>query len=77
MQALDNLSEAVLLAEPEGFIRSFVDEGAPMENLLSKLRDEQCKQGPTPHLDTLLAAFPKENKAHKRLPKRSRQERLP
>jgi len=75
--ALDALSEAVRLAEPEGYVRSFVDEGAPMESLLSKLRDEQCKQGPTPYLDTLLAAFPKENKAQKRLPKRSRQERLP
>ena len=58
-QALDALSEAVRLAEPEGYIRSFVDEGAPMAALLSKLRDEQCKQGPTPYLDGLLAAFPK------------------
>jgi len=57
-QALNALSEAVCLAEPEGYIRSFVDEGPPMVALLSKLRDEQCKQGPTPYLDRLLAAFP-------------------
>jgi LuxR family maltose regulon positive regulatory protein len=76
-QALDALSEAVHLAEPEGYIRSFVDEGPPMAALLSKLRDEQCKQGPTPYLDGLLAAFPKPYKAQKRLPKRRKQERLP
>ena len=56
-QALDALSEAVRLAEPEGYIRSFVDEGAPMETLLSRLQEEQCQRGPTPYLDTLLAAF--------------------
>src|SRR5207248_1512473 len=53
-QALDVLLEAVRLAEPEGYIRSFVDEGPPMAALLSKLREEQRKQGPTPYLDTLL-----------------------
>ena len=33
-RALDLVSEALLLAEPEGFIRLFVDEGQPMVNLL-------------------------------------------
>jgi LuxR family maltose regulon positive regulatory protein len=75
-QSLGVLSEAVRLAEPEGYIRSFVDEGPPMATLLSKLRDEQCKQGPTPYLDRLLAAFPKPYKAQKRLPKWRKQERL-
>ena len=60
-QALDVLSEAVHRAEPEGSIRSFVDEGAPMEFLLSKLRQEQGKAGPTPYLDTVLAAFPQQS----------------
>ena len=60
-QALDTLSEAVRLAEPEGYIRSFVDEGAPMEALLHHLRKRNRKQGPTPYLDTLLAAFQQEN----------------
>ena len=32
-QALDALSEAVRLAKPEGYIRSFVDEGASMDML--------------------------------------------
>ncbi len=57
-QALSALSEAVLLAEPEGYVRSFVDEGAPMAALLSRLRKQHRKLGPTPYLDTLLAAFP-------------------
>ncbi|HEX3642061.1 MAG TPA: LuxR C-terminal-related transcriptional regulator, partial [Ktedonobacteraceae bacterium] len=60
-RALSTLSEAVRLAEPEGYIRSFADEGAPMEALLSKLREQQCKAGPTPYLDTVLAAFPQQS----------------
>jgi LuxR family maltose regulon positive regulatory protein len=62
--ALSVLSEALHLAEPEGYIRSFVDEGAPMAALLSQLRQEQYAAGPTPYLDTLLAAFPQENATH-------------
>ena len=56
-EALSQLSEAVQLAQLEGYIRSFVDEGVPMADLLSKLRDRQRRQGPTPYLDKLLAAF--------------------
>ena len=62
-QALNALSEAVRLAEPEGYIRSFVDEGTPMEALLYQLRKRQRKHGPTPYLDTLLAAFQQESRA--------------
>jgi len=71
MQALSALSEAVRLAEPEGYIRSFVDEGAPIGTLLSRLREEQRKAGLTLYLDTLLAAFPQQSKAQKRQPKRT------
>jgi LuxR family transcriptional regulator, maltose regulon positive regulatory protein len=56
--ALSALSEAVRLAEPENYICCFVDEGPAMVSLLSRLRQEQHKTGPTPYLDTLLAAFP-------------------
>jgi len=63
-QALQALSEAVRLAEPEGYIRSFVEEGAPMESLLYRLRRRNRKHGPTPYLDTLLAAFQQETKTH-------------
>ncbi len=61
-QALAALLEAVRLGEPEGYIRSFVDEGPPMADLVSRLREQQCQTGPTPYLDTLLAAFARENK---------------
>jgi LuxR family maltose regulon positive regulatory protein len=76
-QALVALSEAVHLAEPEGYLRSFVEEGAPMADLLRRLREEQRKDQPTPYLDTLLAAFAKERKAPKRLPKQSRSRKSP
>jgi len=56
-QALNVLSEAIRLAEPEGYIRSFVDEGVPMLALLSRLQQEQRQHGATSYLDTLLAAF--------------------
>jgi LuxR family maltose regulon positive regulatory protein len=75
-QALVALSEAVRLGEPEGYIRSFVDEGAPIATLLSDLREEQRQTGPTPYLDTLLAAFAKESKWPKRPSKQSRSRRL-
>ena len=55
--ALAALTQAVHLAEPEGYMRSFLDEGVPMAALLSKLRDRQRKQGPTPYLDKVLTAF--------------------
>ena len=63
-QALAALSEAVRLGEPEGYLRSFVEEGAPVEALLYRLRKRCAKQGPTPYLDTLLTAFQQESKAH-------------
>ena len=62
-QALTTLAEAVRLAQPEGYIRSFVDEGAAMFSLLSALRARSRRQN-TPggdvtarYLDRVLAAF--------------------
>jgi len=75
MQALDALSEAVRLAEPESYIRRFIDEGPPMAALLNRLQEEQRKDGPTPYLDTLLAAFAEQSKTRKRQPKRVKQRR--
>jgi LuxR family maltose regulon positive regulatory protein len=74
-QALAALSEAVHLGEPEGYIRSFVEEGAPMADLLSRLRQEQRHTGPTPYLDMLLAAFAQESKRHGRSSKTRRHKR--
>ena len=56
-KALTVLAQAVHLAEPEGFIRTFVDEDTAMATLLSRLRVQERRKGPTPYLDTLLAAF--------------------
>ncbi len=56
-KALEALSQAVQIAEPEGYMRRFLDEGAPIATLLSRLRYQERKCGPTPYLDTLLAAF--------------------
>ncbi len=56
-EAFTLLSQALQLAEPEGYIRRFVDEGSQMAVLLTRLRNQQRKHGPTPYLDTVLAAF--------------------
>jgi len=60
-QALSALSKAIRLSEPEGYIRSFVDEGTQMGTLLSRLQEKQHQYGPTPYLNTLLAAFQQES----------------
>ncbi len=42
-QALANVERALVLAAPEGYVRTFVDEGAPMAALLRKVADRQSK----------------------------------
>jgi LuxR family maltose regulon positive regulatory protein len=64
-QALDVLSQAVHLAEPEGYIRSILDEGAPMERILSRLRKRERQHGPTPYLEKLLTAFEQERQTQR------------
>src|SRR5260370_29567446 len=76
-RALDTLSEAIGLAEPEGYIRSFVDEGAPMEALLYRLRKRDRKSGPVSYLDTLLTAFQQESKVHVRTQEPTKAYQLP
>ena len=54
-QAITTLEKALTLAEPEGFIRVFVDEGPPMAQLLY----EAAARGIAPdYARRLLAAFP-------------------
>ncbi len=53
--ALETLAQAVRLAEPEEYIRRFVDEGPTMVALIAGLKARE--RGPTPYPDTLLAAF--------------------
>lgn len=53
-EAVQLLGNALMLAEPGGFIRIFVDEGLPMQQLLS----EAFARGPRPdYVGKLLAAF--------------------
>jgi LuxR family transcriptional regulator, maltose regulon positive regulatory protein len=55
LRAVARLEQALSLAEPEGYIRIFVDEGAPMAALLR----QAAAQGFAPiYLSKLLAAFP-------------------
>jgi LuxR family maltose regulon positive regulatory protein len=55
--ALAPLERALALAEPEGYVRIFVDEGEPMRSLIEKLPRGQDKTFPG-YVDKLLAAFP-------------------
>jgi LuxR family maltose regulon positive regulatory protein len=66
--ALSDIERALLLAEPEGFIRSFVDEGESLRVLISEFRSMAGKQQSRMRLvrrstllnyvDRLLSAFP-------------------
>ena len=49
------LTRALTLAEPEGYIRLFVDEGEPMKQLLERLRAEDGRM--KPYLQRLLTSF--------------------
>ena len=53
--ALKTLERALVLAEPEGYIRVFLDEGQPMARLLYKAAERQISPEYT---GRLLAAFP-------------------
>jgi LuxR family transcriptional regulator, maltose regulon positive regulatory protein len=60
--ALDALAEALALAWPEGYLRVFVDEGAPMASLLGTLvaarpRSGLARQLPPDYLRRLTDAF--------------------
>ena len=55
--ALTQLSQAVHLAAPEGYIRSFVDEGPSLAALLLQLRKQKPQEKDLLYLETLLRAF--------------------
>jgi ATP/maltotriose-dependent transcriptional regulator MalT len=56
-QALERLSRALALAEPEGYIRLFVDEGVPMARLLVQMhaRRKSDQSGSIGYREKLLA----------------------
>ncbi len=63
-QALERLTQVISLAEPEGYIRLFVDEGVPMAHLLIQMRNRQHAgqrstrdRFPLDYIKKLLAAF--------------------
>jgi LuxR family maltose regulon positive regulatory protein len=77
--ALATLAEALVLACPEGYVRVFVDEGAPMASLLHMLAAaHRTGHAPLPvtvrpdHLDRLLQAFQPGTLRAGRPPKRDR-----
>ena len=54
-QALVHLEKALTIAQPEGYIRIFVDEGPPMARLLYKALEKEIQHD---YVRKLLAAFP-------------------
>ncbi len=47
-RALEALARALTLAEPEGYLRTFVDEGPPLAALVRKLASARAGAGPGP-----------------------------
>jgi LuxR family maltose regulon positive regulatory protein len=67
-EAFSALEQAIGLAEPEGFVRIFLDEGEPMRSLIADFRALRLKQPDESislisYADQLLAAFPGEHPA--------------
>lgn len=53
--ALASLERALVLAEPEGYVRTFVGEGPPMAELLARMKPEGGRM--KEYVQTLLLAF--------------------
>ena len=74
-QALTSLERALSIAEPEGYVRIFVDEGDPMRQLLTDYQSDSRKRtangldGQSPYLltyiDKLLSVFPQSASAQR------------
>jgi LuxR family maltose regulon positive regulatory protein len=61
-QARIPLERALALAEPEGYVRLFVDEGAPLARLLERMKDEGGRMNE--YIDTLCAALKTQIEPH-------------
>jgi LuxR family maltose regulon positive regulatory protein len=64
IRALATLERALSLAEPEGYIRTFVDEGEPMAKLLGRMNASREVGGLKDYLRQLLFAFGKQETLH-------------
>ncbi|MBK9121635.1 MAG: hypothetical protein IPM16_00740 [Chloroflexi bacterium] len=67
-KAVEALSAALALGEPEGYVRTFIDEGAEMAALLREARDRGIA---VHYVDRLLAAFAPEPAAQYDSPRQS------
>jgi LuxR family maltose regulon positive regulatory protein len=54
--ALASLEQALVLGKPEGFVRTFIDEGEPLQSLL-KFNRSKVESSLHPYIDQLLDAF--------------------
>jgi LuxR family maltose regulon positive regulatory protein len=61
-RATQLLGEALVLAEPAGRIRTFLDEGLPMAELLRRMKDESGRM--KEYIHKLLVAFGEQKDAH-------------
>ena len=59
VEAIEVMQRAVTLAEPEGYVRLFLDEGELMRQMLQDL----ASRGPTDYLSRLMDAFSAEDEA--------------
>jgi LuxR family maltose regulon positive regulatory protein len=67
-QAVQLLQQSLLLASPEGYVRVFVDEGAPMVALLSLVLSRWKSKLEARYIHDLLAVLEAEQPAHGSLP---------
>jgi len=58
--ALEKLCAALALGQAGGFIRTFVDLGAPMATLLLRLKERDVESPRIDYIDQIMAAFPGE-----------------
>ena len=72
-QALASLERALDLAEPEGYVRTFVDEGEPMRTLLRQLAGRGIRYA---YAQKLLAAFDGASGVETAVPTQARTHRL-
>jgi LuxR family maltose regulon positive regulatory protein len=60
-KAISALQAAIETAEPEGYIRSFLDEGEPIRNLLGEILENNPSSPLKQYMQRLLDAFPGED----------------